>query len=80
MAYTHRNTRFVVFFVLYGLLDGERGMGAERTDGTRLRDGWYFMLEGDDDPTHVGVYKCKEDAIEAAHIRIDIDEAELHDA
>lgn len=52
------------YFVLNGLLDGERGIRA-LTCGheEQQRDGWYWALEGMDDGE--GPYTSREDAMEA---------------
>lgn len=50
-----------VFFVLNGLLNGERGVRAITLDDTLLSDGYYFQTEGDDAK---GPYPDRDTAVE----------------
>lgn len=57
-----------LFFVLKGLVNGERGATAELSgpaNGPVLADGWYWLLDGDADPRG-GPFDSREDAYEAA--------------
>lgn len=55
-----------IFFVLNGLLDGERGIGAYwcGPPNRRMRDGWYWLRD-DGDADGVGPFLSRDDAVEA---------------
>lgn len=56
------------YFVLCGLINGERGVGATRAGppdgGAPMKDGWYYTNEGDDGEG-VGPFLSEQDALEA---------------
>lgn len=55
---------FNVFFVLNGLFNGEEGVKAATIGlGKRLEDGWYYLLQDQEDG--VGPYRSKEEAVRA---------------
>jgi len=56
-------SNFIVCFVLNGLQDGDRDINALATDGTLLRDGWYYTIDGVADG--FGPYRSREDAFDA---------------
>lgn len=54
------------YYVLNGLVNGERGCVAHRSGGSHepvQKDGHYYLIEGDADG--VGPYDCREDALDA---------------
>lgn len=55
---------FTTYYVLKGLINGERGARALRTNGEALHDGHYYLVDGD--PDGVGPYDSTEDARDAA--------------
>ncbi len=55
--------RSKLFYVLNGLLNGERGVSAETTSGRQLADGHYFLLG--DDVDGVGPFVSQQDAWDA---------------
>ena len=59
-------SNFAVCFVLNGLQDGERGVYAMDTFGRQLRDGWYYIPDGDADG--IGPYVDREAAYEAGKL------------
>jgi hypothetical protein len=58
-------TELSYFFVLGGLLNGERGVHATTAGfGAKLEDGWYFLPVGAADGT--GPYPSRDEAVEAS--------------
>lgn len=55
-----------VFFVLNGLLNGEDGVYAVLCDGEKLRDGWYWIIDGMEDPVRSKPHRSREAAMRDA--------------
>ncbi len=59
--------KYVLFYVLNGLMNGERGCMALSSFGYRMGDGHYYLLRGRTDPDdRGGPFESQEDAKEAA--------------
>lgn len=66
-----KNAEFTIFFVLNGLVDGEEGYYATRTNEDVLEDGWYYLYG--DDPGGNGPYISRDEAIFFCEKEIDAD-------
>lgn len=58
------NDRYEIYFVLNGLHNGEDGVHAVTCAEEQQPDGWYYLLDGEDDG--VGPYTSKDAAASAA--------------
>lgn len=55
----------LVFFVLNGQQNGEKGVFAVTCDGVQLADGWYYLPHGFEDPPFKKPYDSRDEAEEA---------------
>lgn len=64
---------YSTYFVLNGLVNGERGVAAillGGVDPTDVQsDGWYFLMEGEHDG--LGPHRSRDEAVEAAELYIE---------